>query len=62
MQIMKEAEPIFLKGGENACLLIHGLTGSPSEMAYLAERLNTAGYTVKAPLLPGHGTDIKGPE
>lgn len=59
MQIMKGAEPIFLKGGEKACLLIHGLTGSPSEMAYLAERLNSAGYTVKAPLLPGHGTDIK---
>jgi carboxylesterase len=59
MQIMKGAEPIFLKGGEKACLLIHGLTGSPSEMAYLAERLNAAGYTVKAPLLPGHGTCIK---
>ena len=59
MQIVKRAEPIFLKGGEKACLLIHGLTGSPSEMAYLAERLNTAGYTVKAPLLPGHGTSIK---
>jgi carboxylesterase len=59
MQIIKGAEPIFLKGGDRACLLIHGLTGSPSEMAYLAEELNTAGYTVKAPLLPGHGTDIK---
>ncbi|HEY9161805.1 MAG TPA: alpha/beta fold hydrolase [Desulfomonilia bacterium] len=59
MQIMKGAEPIFLKGGENACLLIHGLTGTPSEMAYLAGRMNEAGYTVKVPLLPGHGTDIK---
>ena len=59
MQIEKGAEPIFLKGSDKACLLIHGLTGSPSEMAYLAEKLNEAGYTVKAPLLPGHGTDIK---
>ncbi len=59
MQIMKGAEPIFLKGGDRACLLIHGLTGSPSEMQFLAERLNAAGYTVKAPLLPGHGTCIK---
>jgi carboxylesterase len=59
MQIIKGAEPIFLKGGKNACLLIHGLTGTPSEMAYLAEKMNEAGYTVKVPLLPGHGTDIK---
>jgi carboxylesterase len=59
MQIMKGAEPIFLKGGDKSCLLIHGLTGSPSEMAFLAEKLNKAGYTVNAPLLPGHGTDIK---
>jgi carboxylesterase len=59
MQIAKGAEPIFLKGGDKACLLIHGLTGSPSEMAYLAENLHKAGYTVKAPLLPGHGSNIK---
>ncbi len=59
MQIVNGAEPIFLKGGDRACLLIHGLTGSPSEMAYLAGMMNTAGYTVKAPLLPGHGTSIK---
>jgi carboxylesterase len=59
VQIAKGAEPIFLKGGDRACLLIHGITGSPSEMAYLAEKLNESGYTVKAPLLPGHGTDIK---
>lgn len=56
MEIVKGAEPIFLEGGEQACLLIHGLTGSPSEMGYLAGRLHAAGYTVRAPLLPGHGT------
>lgn len=60
MSIVQGAEPIFLEGGEKACLLFHGLTGSPSEMAYLAERLHAAGYTVKSPLLPGHGTpDIR---
>lgn len=59
MQLMKGAEPLFMKGGEKACLLIHGLTGTPSEMLFLAEQLNNAGYTVNAPLLPGHGTSIK---
>jgi len=59
MQILKGAEPIFLKGGDKACMLIHGLTGSPSEMSYLAENLNKAGYTVNVPLIPGHGTSIK---
>jgi carboxylesterase len=59
MEIMKGAEPVFLEGGEKACLLIHGLTGSPSEMDYMAHRMHAAGYTVKAPLLPGHGTSVK---
>lgn len=62
MQIAKGAEPIFLKGGDKACLLIHGLTGSPSEMAYLAVKLNTAGFTVKAPLSAGTRNRHQGPE
>jgi len=37
-------------------MLIHGLTGSPSELRFLAEQLHQAGYAVKVPLLPGHGT------
>ena len=38
-------------------LLIHGLTGAPGEMKYLARKLNRAGYAVSAPLLAGHGQD-----
>ena len=37
-------------------VLVHGYTGSPSSMRPWAEYLNQQGYTVRVPLLPGHGT------
>ncbi|XEQ94171.1 Carboxylesterase [Sporomusa carbonis] len=52
---MPGAEPFFLPGGEKGVLLVHGFTGSPSEMRLLGEYLNNLGYTVLAPRLPGHG-------
>ncbi len=39
-------------------LLLHGLTGIPGEMKLVARHLNRAGYSIYAPLLNGHGTDI----
>lgn len=41
---------------EVGVLLVHGFTGSPASMRPWAEYLNQRGYTVKVPLLPGHGT------
>jgi carboxylesterase len=38
-----------------ALLLLHGSGDTPQTLRYLGERLNAAGYTVHAPLLPGHG-------
>lgn len=49
---------INLPGGERAVLLIHGLTGGPFEMKYLADKLNKAGYTVKVPCMAGHCTTL----
>ena len=49
--------PQFYEGGSTAVLIIHGYTGAPFEMSYLAERLNKAGFTVSVPRLPGHGTN-----
>lgn len=49
---------IDMSGGEHAVLLIHGLTGSPFEMKYLARQLNRAGFTVKGPCLAGHGSTL----
>ena len=39
-------------------VLIHGFTGSPSELQLLAEALNSEGYGVEVPLLMGHGTNL----
>lgn len=36
-------------------LLLHGSGDTPQSLRYVADRLNDAGYTVHAPLLPGHG-------
>ncbi len=47
-----------MKGGEHAVLLVHGLTGSPFEMKYLARQLNRAGFTVEGPCLAGHGATL----
>ena len=41
---------------EIGIVLVHGYTGSPSSMRPWAEYLNQRGYTVRVPLLPGHGT------
>lgn len=43
-------------GGDIGVLLCHGFTGSPASMRPWADDLVEAGYTVRLPLLPGHGT------
>jgi len=50
---------IDLPGGKHSVLLIHGLTGSPFEMKYLARKLNKAGFAIKGPCLKGHCTTLK---
>jgi carboxylesterase len=50
------AESFLLEGTNGrALLLLHGSGDTPQTLRYLAERLHGAGYTVYAPLLPGHG-------
>ncbi len=57
--IMAGAEPFLLPGGTRGVLLLHGFTGSPSEMRLYGEFLQKRGYTVLAPRLAGHGTSLK---
>lgn len=45
------------RAGEAAVLLIHGFTGSPSEVEPLGQELAERGYTTLLPMLPGHGTE-----
>jgi carboxylesterase len=46
-----------LKGKNGICvILIHGFTATTVEVRPIAEYLNHEGFSVNAPLLPGHGT------
>lgn len=57
--IVQGAEPIALAGhGPHAALLVHGLGDSPQTLSYLAADLHRRGWTVRAPLLPGHGRTL----
>jgi len=51
-----DSNPIYFEGGETGILLLHGFTGSPDCMGYVAEAMAKAKFTVCAPLLAGHGT------
>lgn len=47
----------FLEGTNGICvILIHGFTATTVEVRPIAEFLHSEGYTIAAPLLPGHGT------
>jgi carboxylesterase len=42
---------------EKGVLLVHGLTGAPSEMRFVGKHLNKMGFSVYAPTLAGHCLD-----
>ncbi len=49
----------FLPGTNGrVVILIHGLTGTPHEMRFLANYINRQGYAVTCPRLANHGTHI----
>src|SRR3954471_13180586 len=52
---MPDAEPFSADGGPIGVVVSHGFTGNPSSMRPWADHLAAAGYTVRLPLLPGHG-------
>ncbi len=56
LPIYQGAEPFDADGGPIGVVVSHGFTGSPFSMRPWAQSLAAAGYTVRLPLLPGHGT------
>jgi carboxylesterase len=54
--ILTGAEPFRHDGSDVGVLLCHGFTGTPQSMRPWGEYLAGRGYTVRVPLLPGHGT------
>jgi carboxylesterase len=51
------APEFYLPGGRDGVLLIHGLSGTPTEMRFVGKGLQRAGFTVYAPRLAGHCAD-----
>ena len=45
--------------GSHGVLLLHGFGDTPQTLALLARRLRKSGYSVLAPLLPGHGRSME---
>ncbi len=60
VQVVAGAEPFAADSdgpnGRVGVLVSHGFTGSPASMREWAQHLAAAGYTVRLPRLPGHGT------
>ena len=54
---MIKASEFHLLGGRCGVLLIHGLTGTPTEMRFVGNGLNRAGFTVLGMQLAGHCGD-----
>jgi carboxylesterase len=58
--ILEGAEPFAADGAGDAgrigVLVSHGFTGTPQSMRPWAEHLAAAGFSVRLPRLPGHGT------
>lgn len=58
--IIVGAEPIGRQGVRpGAVLLLHGYNDSPQAVASLAGALHDAGWTVRAPVLPGHARTLQ---
>ena len=58
--VIKGAETIDMQEeGSRGVLLLHGFGDTPQTLSLLARRLHKAGYSVLAPLLPGHGRSLR---
>lgn len=57
--IVPGAEAIALDGGARAALLLHGFGDTPQTLRRQALALHANGWTVRAPLLPGHGRTLE---
>ena len=59
MDLLPGAEPIALNAGGRGVLLLHGFGDTPQSLSALAAHLHAHGWTVRVPLLHGHGTSLQ---
>ena len=50
-----DGKSFFWEAGPTGVLLFHGFTATTAEVRPFAENLRSLGFTISAPLLPGHG-------
>lgn len=53
--VLPGAEPYAVDGDETGVLVVHGYTGTPQSVRPWADHFAAQGWTVRLPLLPGHG-------
>ncbi len=58
-QSQLDVRSFYFPGGPVGCLLLHGFSGNVLEVRGLGEHLAAQGYTVRGPLLPGHGASLE---
>jgi len=51
-----DGDAFLIEGNDIGVVLLHGFTATTAEVRLLADYLRGFGYTLAAPLLPGHGT------
>ncbi|MEO6443999.1 MAG: alpha/beta fold hydrolase [Gemmatimonadaceae bacterium] len=56
--VIPGAGPIALDGDARAVVVVHGFGDTPQSVAVLAAALHARGFTVRVPLLPGHGRSL----
>jgi carboxylesterase len=49
---------VSIAGDSRGVLCLHGITGTPFEVRGIAEAFGRGGYTVRAPMLAGHGATL----
>jgi carboxylesterase len=57
--IVDGAATIMLEGGPFSVLILHGFGDTPQSLRGLCYFLHERGWTVRAPLLPGHGRSLR---
>jgi carboxylesterase len=48
----------LISDGPGAVLMLHGFGDTPQTLGYLAQAIHAQGWSVRAPLLPGHGRTL----
>lgn len=59
VELLPGAAPIALDHGSRGVLILHGFGDTPQSISALAAQLHANGWTVRAPLLHGHGSSLR---